>query len=56
MAKHRTRPTYQKYFANKTRYKNKVRKAKKRLKNSPKVLKKVLKTIVEHRSNYKKAK
>jgi len=45
---------YKSYAGSNRRYKNKVKKAKKRYKNcKPEILEKVLKTIVKHRKQYK---
>ena len=43
-----------KYRTSNKRYKNKVAKVTKRYKNCPKVLEKVLKTVVEYRKGYKR--
>ena len=56
MPKNRTRPTYQKYMVSEQRYKNKIRKAEKRYKKCPTLLKYVTNKIVKHRKNYKKVK
>lgn len=45
---------FKQYISSNKRYKNKVNRATKRYKNSPKVLDKVLKQIVKHRKGFNK--
>lgn len=56
MSKGRVRPIYQKYASSERRYKNKIKKAEKRYKNCPKILKYIKSKIVKHRKQYKRAK
>ncbi|MFX0084217.1 MAG: hypothetical protein ACFFAU_00985 [Candidatus Hodarchaeota archaeon] len=47
---------YQQYASSNRRYKNKVKKAKKRFgRCKPEILQKIIDKIVKHRKNYKKA-